>query len=254
MREYRTFLLVLLGAVLTVFGALWENKDKLVEKQKSLDNEITRNKEYVSIIKKSDSMLQKQHDVIHKSNTIIGLQNELKNANQKIITLQNSTMNQITGGSSLPFLKIVIAPMNSYYGQTIFFISNIGKFTIHSTSFDIIDFNDNIKEIISQTGEEGDFSLNSTSKNNVNDLNKLANIGEIPPTFESKIYEGTFPRSIKYLSYTFNLRWLNGYYTGTFLLKKKGKTYEMARISAWDRPNHEIEAKKFFQVQIEPSI
>jgi hypothetical protein len=250
LREYKTFLIVVLGAVITVIGALWDNKEKLNDKQEALELERTRNDQYVSIIHRSDQMLTKQQSVIESSQQIIDLQNKLKEANESIITLQNSTIDHLTGGDSKPYIQIIVAPKDDYYGQTLFFVSNPGRFTIHSMSFDINDFNDNIKTVVSQSGTQKNYSVQSESKTKDLPQNKLITMGELPVTFDSKVYEGTFPKEMQYVNYTFHVKWLNGYFTGSFDLKKENDTYKVTRLTAWDRPNHELDAKSYYKVDI----
>jgi hypothetical protein len=107
LKEYKTFLIILLGALITVIGALLDNKAKLKEKQESLNKEMERSNQYVTIIKKSDKMLESQQAVIQSNSKIIELQNSLASANQKIAELQNTTINQITGGDNVPKLSFV---------------------------------------------------------------------------------------------------------------------------------------------------
>lgn len=249
-KEYKTFIIVVIGAVITVFGALLDNKEKLKDKQDALDSERTRNDQYVTIIHRSDQMLTKQQSVIQSSQQIIDLQNKLKDANESIIALQNSTIDHLTGGDSKPFIQIIVAPKDDHYRQTLFFVSNQGKHTIHSMSFNINDFNDNIKTVVSQSGTQDNFSVQSESKTNDLPQSKLITIGELPVTFETKVYEGTFPREMNYVTYTFHVKWLNGYFTGSFDLKKESNTYKITRLAAWDRPNHELDANTYYKVTV----
>ncbi len=259
-KEYKTVLIVLCGAIITVIGALLDNSDKIKEKDRSLEverkrnlQEIEKNSQYVNIINRSDKMLNSQKSVIDSNSKIIELQNDLSKANQKISELQNTTINQIIGGK--PYIQIVVAPLTDTKGQVIFSFKNQGKFTIHSVSFEMIDTYSNVQRVISQEDNDKSRRVSFETKSGYwENMNKVINYGEIPPRtpdFNNKFFEGTFPSDILYLSYIFKVRWLNGFYTGIFNLKKENNTYKILHIDAWSYPGQKIVPDEYFKIYCE---
>jgi len=239
------FLCIIAGSLITVVAAFFDYRQKLSDKQDQLDTEIKRSTEYQNVIRKSNQIITTQQTVIDTSKKIIELQNSLSDANHKIVDLQNSTINQLTGGESKPFINIFI---NSINGPVDFIISNHHKYTIHSCSFEIMDMYSNIQTIIDQ--KEENHSMSFTSKDKIIDPNKHILLGEIPPSLKNTCYRGTFPTNAIFLSYVFNLRWLNGFFTGSFNLKKDNGTYSLTLQNAWEKPDHPLKSSEYFAVTI----
>lgn len=153
-------------------------------------------------------LLNHSDDIIKTQQTVLELQKEINEKNKKIQELQNETLNNVTGGKSVPTLKFrVRGPIGISIA-----ISNLTGFPIRNIS---IQFDRIVQDYFTYDSSGTGHSDNPYAYKSI-DLD----IGDLPIDFTKTIYDEVYPERIDNFEYLYRVRWLNGYYSGKFMVVK----------------------------------
>ncbi|NCD71145.1 hypothetical protein [Mucilaginibacter agri] len=206
------FLFIVFGSLITVCAAYYDYQQKLNDKQDELNKERKRNEEYRSIISKSNDIISNNNHIIATQDTvietttkIIDLQNELDRKNSMIQLLQNNTLENVTGGKSVPFILFVV------------FDKAISMEWGNPTNLPIR----NVEINISRNLDKGDSDYERDSAQNINvpldvkAVSKYFSYGpkDLPLQFSEQLLSETFDANYT-INLSFTVRWLNGFYSG----------------------------------------
>ncbi len=161
-------------------------------------------------------LLNRSDDIIKTQQTVLELQNELNKKNKKIQELQNRTLNNVTGGESVPTLKFSVrGPIGIRID-----ISNLTEFPIRNISIQL----DRIVRDYFTYDSNGTGHSDSPNAYKSIDLD----IGDLPINFTKTIYDEVYPERIDNFDYLYRVRWLNGYYSGKFkVVKAQNRDFEI---------------------------
>ncbi|SDI35749.1 DUF349 domain-containing protein [Mucilaginibacter gossypii] len=204
---------IIIGSIVTVTAAFFDYRQKLNDKQEELDNEIKRNLEYQNLLSKSNDIIQKsnkiiesQQTVIDSSNKIIDLQNQLSERNDKIQDLQSSTLNEITGGKSIPKLFILPTPINIFIK-----VANDTDVPIRNISIQVTRIIDDY------------FTTDSAGVSNSNNTDAwkdwIFDVRDLSAQSERIVFQHENEKKYNDVSYIYKVSWLTGFYEGSFSIK-----------------------------------
>src|SRR4051812_39735461 len=106
LRNMIAFWFVVIGALVTVGGAFFQEVEKRREKEKALEDEILRNKVYEEIINNQKTTLDTARSIIHLQEKLEEANAKLIVANEAIRSSQEETLNRVIGGDSKPILLL----------------------------------------------------------------------------------------------------------------------------------------------------
>lgn len=203
--------------ILTISTAIIDFKDKQEESENNLENERKRSKQAQEQLKKSNSIIEKSNSIIEENKkimesqqkvftntmTVIELQNELNKKNEEIHELQKNVLNNVTGGKSVPQLRIILAGGRGIIAHVI----NKNNLPVRNVSITLIRF-------IYDTAEQIDEYTHKMDSNSVKEYN--FKIGDLPVDFKTQILEESYTKPFKNFYYRYRVNWQNGYYEGHF--------------------------------------
>jgi hypothetical protein len=209
------FLCIIAGSLITIVAGFVDYRNKLQEKQEQLDSEIKRSQEIQTLLSKSQDIIAKsntiigsQQTVIDTSKKIIGLQNELNVKNNQIQKLQNTTYDNITGGSNIPHAQFMVV---SRFGLSGWVANKNKELPVRNVSMEV---NASIMDFFKDTGK------GYSKSNNPNAIKHYKfQIGDLSKNSQQDVF-GEGDKSIyNEVMYGYSVRWLNGFYTGSIVVK-----------------------------------
>lgn len=198
------FIFVVIGSLVTIIAAFVEYRNKIKEAEENAQQYAALLKQTNEILKKNQAIIASQGTVIETTQKIISLEEELKEKNAEIARIQANTLDQVTGGSNIPHLKLI--PMGNSIAGSIKNLSDqlpVRNITFYLNEMFMDEFVDN-----------GNGTRTSNSPNAQKEQTLI--IGDLGVKSNSPLIENKYPKIYKEIMYWYTVRWLNGFYTGVF--------------------------------------
>lgn len=155
---------------------------------------------------KLEKLLEKSNRILNETDRLILAQTEVLKRSETIINVQNETLNNLTGGSGVPKLRVYIRKgggINAY-------LDNDTKYPIRNVELYYDCFIDDYDI------SDGNGGSISRPLKGLERFNKLEKVGDLQKKSSKEVFDSFSQEDIKKFLYIFTVKWENGSYVCGF--------------------------------------